>query len=429
MSRFVAIGALAAAAIAVVILLSGSSGYTINARFVDAGQLVKGGLVEVGGRSVGKIEDIQISDNGLASLRLSIKDDSITPLRRGTVARIRTVGLTGVANRFVELSPGPSTGDEIPNNGELTTAETRGIVDLDVLLDALDPPTRDRLQRIVRNGEKVFKGRTTSANVGLAYLNPALFQSAELATELVHDRAALDKLIRDGATTAHALASRDSDITQGISSTATTLSAVASQREALADTLRRAPALLNRPGGVFGGLRETLSHARPALREARPVAPKLVAVLRQLAPASRQAVPVVRKLNRLLPPLRRGLNGLPATAAKAVPALRSTVETLITLMPIVDGLRPYTPEIVNGVVSGLGARAAGYFDANGEFARIQVNLPPNVITGFGNINQGLGGFETGIKARCPGGASEPADDKSNPYIEDPNQCDPEDDVG
>jgi phospholipid/cholesterol/gamma-HCH transport system substrate-binding protein len=425
-TRLVAIAALVAGVIAVVVILSGGSSYTITAQFVDAGQLVKGGSVEVGGRTVGTIDKIALSDNGLANLTLKITDDDITPLRRGTLARIRTVGLTGVANRFVELQPGPTTGDEIPSNGVLGPAETRGIVDLDVLFDALDPTTRARLQRVIRNGAKVFKGRTQAANEGLVYLAPALFQTSQLAEELVYDRAALEHLIRDGATTVSALASRDTDITQGISSTATTLRAIASRRTELADALQRAPALLNRPGGALGGLRETLRHLRPALREARPAAPKLVEVLRQLGPASHQAVPVLKQLNTLLPPLRRGLKGLPATRDVAVPALRSTVETLITLMPIVDGLRPFTPEVVNGVVSGLGSRAAGYFDANGAFARIQFNQPPNALSGFFNSGQGLGGFETGHTFRCPGGSTDSADDKSNPYIEDPDSCNPED---
>ena len=426
-SRLVAIAALVCASVAVVVLLSGGSDYRIHARFVDAGQLVKGGLVEVGGRRVGSIDDIRISDNGQADLTLSINDGAITPLRRGTEARIRTVGLTGVANRFVELTPGPTTGAVIHSGETLTTSETQGIVDLDVLLDALDPTTRTRLQRIIRNGADVFHGRATEANAGLAYLNPALFQSAQLAQELVYDRAALQKLISDGATTVQALASRSPDITQGISSTATTLRAIASQRAALADALNRAPALLNRPGGVLGGLSKTLDQARPALREIRPVAPRLVDVLRELVPTSRQARPVLEQVDTLLAPLARGLRGLPATRAKAVPALRASVRTVIALMPIVDGLRPYTPEIVNGVLSGLGARATGYYDANGHFARIQVNQPPNAVAGLFNAPQGLGGFETHKTFRCPGGADDPADDGSNPYIEKPGSCNPEDD--
>jgi phospholipid/cholesterol/gamma-HCH transport system substrate-binding protein len=429
MSRVIAIGALAVATVAVFLLLSGGSTYRINARFVDAGQLVKGGTVQVGGRTVGTISAIQLSDDGLANVELSIDDDALTPLRRGTVARVRAVGLTGVANRFVELTPGPSTGEEIPDRGLLTTAETRGIVDLDVLFNAFDPATRGRLQRIIRNGEQVFKGRTAAANDGLQYLAPALFQSSELAEELVYDRVAIERLLRSGATTAAALASRRDDITQGITSTATTLRAIASQREQLASILDRAPALLNRPGGVLGGVRDIANRARPLLREARPVAPGLVRVLRELVPTSRQARPVLEQTRALLPPLTDGLNGLPELRATSVPALESTAQTLISLMPIVDGLRPYTPEVVNGVISGLGSRAAGYFDANGHFARIQFNQPPNAITGVFNNGEGVGGFETGQGFRCPGGAQEPAPDNSNPYIDDPDQCDPADDIG
>lgn len=422
--RYAALGALVVALIAVLLVFRGSDPYRINARFVDAGQLVEGGLVQVGSRDVGSIERIELADDGVANLVLAIDDEEITPLRRGTVARIRTVGLTGVANRFVELAPGPTTGEEIPDEGMLTTAETRGIVDLDVLFNAFDPKSRERLQGIIRNGADIFAGRTAGANEGLGYLAPALFQSKELAAELVYDRFALEQLLKTGAVTARALASRPDDISEGITSTATTLSAIASRRDELASALRNAPALLERPDGVLGGLRTIVTETRPALRELRPVAPRLVRVLAEIVPTSRQSIPVIQQARSLFPPLTEALDGLPRLQRSAVPALRSSVNTIISLMPIVDGLRPYTPEIANGVVSGLGNRAAGYFDANGHFARINLNQPPEGIAGIFNVGDGLGGFETGQGFRCPGGATEPADDGSNPYIEDPDDCDP-----
>jgi ABC-type transporter Mla subunit MlaD len=53
LARGIALGALAIAAVALAVAILGSgSSYTIHARFVDAGQLVKGNLVEVeAGRS------------------------------------------------------------------------------------------------------------------------------------------------------------------------------------------------------------------------------------------------------------------------------------------------------------------------------------------------------------------------------------------
>jgi hypothetical protein len=38
----------------------------------------------------------------------------------------------------------------------------------------------------------------------------------------------------------------------------------------------------------------------------------------------------------------------------------------------------------------------------------------------------LVGYRTGVDARCPGAAVEPAPDGSNPWIPDPSLCDPKD---
>src|SRR4051794_34183849 len=55
--------ALIAAAIAVVawLLFRGESAYTVTATFENAGQLVKGNQVEVGGRAIGTVTDIELT--------------------------------------------------------------------------------------------------------------------------------------------------------------------------------------------------------------------------------------------------------------------------------------------------------------------------------------------------------------------------------
>jgi phospholipid/cholesterol/gamma-HCH transport system substrate-binding protein len=345
---------------------------------------------------------------------------------------VRTVGLSGVANRYIELTPGPASGERIADGGVLTTAETRPIIDLDTFFNALDPQTRARLQRIIRNGSQVFAGSAEDANTAFGYLAPALAESDKLADEMSRDRFAVNKLITSGATTARALAERRTDITEGITATATTMRAIASERRALADALDRAPKLFNRADGILGGLRSTLVAIRPALREARPVAPELAGVLRRLVPVSRAARPVLEDTTAVLPALTTTLRGAPKLASVAVPALTSTTSALALSQPIIDGLLPYVPDLVGGLVNGFGGKQTGYYDANGNYGRISVQGGTATLTGGlggGALGSGLlPGYTTGHDARCPGGATEPADDGSNP-VNKTAYCDPADNLG
>ena len=54
---------MAAVAVAVVLLSNGGGGHEYTLRFQNAAQLVKGNLVQVSGRPVGDVREINLSDN------------------------------------------------------------------------------------------------------------------------------------------------------------------------------------------------------------------------------------------------------------------------------------------------------------------------------------------------------------------------------
>ena len=109
LTRGLALGALAVAAVVAVLLLTGSSKHEYTLVFQSAGQLVKDNDVQVGGRRIGRVADIKLSDKNLAEVRVQV-DEPYAPLHLGTTATIRSGSLSGVANRYISLSPGPQLG-------------------------------------------------------------------------------------------------------------------------------------------------------------------------------------------------------------------------------------------------------------------------------------------------------------------------------
>ncbi len=424
--RVAAIAAVVFALAAVVLVLTNGSTHTLNLRFIDAGQLVKGGLVEVAGRSVGSVDEITLTNHNQANVRVKIKGDDFWPLHEGTIVGIRAVGLSGVANRYVEITPGPEKGAEIPDGGTIDTTATRPIVDLDQVLTALDAPTRKQLQRLIHNGASIFDGNAQDGNDAARYLNPAVAQGHALLGELDRDTAAVGRLVSTSAAVATTLANRRTDLQGAISNSARTLEAVASERTALQDVLSRAPALLKQAGDTLDHAAATGQVLKPVLRELRPAAAPLAAVLRQLPPLGANAAPALAQLRALLPAVRTLLDGVPALDAVARPALSSTTSALQSALPIAVGLRPYAPDVVAGLFDGFTGTTGGYYDANGHYARIQLVTGTAALSGtLGALSKGQ--LQSGLTARCPGAAVEPAADGSNPFHQDKSLCNPEHD--
>ena len=415
---------LAALATVLVLTLGGSGSYVIHAQFLDAGQIVAGDEVQLGGDPVGSVDSLKITPNGLADLKLKITDPRLQPLHVGTTASIGSPGLSGVANRYVRIVPGPGDQPKIPDGGVLGPDQTHGIVDLDQLIDGLDAPTRKRFQLILRQSARVFASPADrQSNAAIEALNPALSQLTGLGRELVRDQGAVDALIRSTADVSTTLAQRRADVSGSIANTATVLGDVAGQRGALGDTLQRAPAVLGQARGVLSRTRTTLTAVDPVVRHLQPAAPPAAQLLRRVVPVARDAAPAIAAIRELLPQAHSTLVAMPELARTTVPALRSGTAAFKGLQPIVTGLRSYTPDLLGGFYEGFGGNETGYYDANGHFARIELEAGPG--SDPGGLAK-LPGYRTGLDARCPGAASEPVPDGSAPYVpaDSPDLCDP-----
>src|SRR5688500_18959193 len=119
-ARVIAIGALAAAVLLVAVtLLGGKSSQTYFMEFQTAGQLVKDDDVQVGGRRVGSIREIELTDDNQARVEIEVQEP-FAPLREGTKGVIRATSLSGVANHYIALTLAPENEKALDEGATLT---------------------------------------------------------------------------------------------------------------------------------------------------------------------------------------------------------------------------------------------------------------------------------------------------------------------
>jgi phospholipid/cholesterol/gamma-HCH transport system substrate-binding protein len=405
-------------------------------QFQNAGQLVKGNQVQVGGRPIGSVTKISLTKDGLAEIE--IKLDQLKPLHRGTTAVIRSTSLSGIANRYVSLDLGPNSEKKIPDGGLIRPDKTTAPVDLDQLFNTLDDQTRKGLQDIIKGSAAQYDGKSQEANESIRYFNPALSTSSRLLRELVRDKVVFEKFVSDSSNVVSDLAERRSDITGLVSNANSTAAAIGDENAALARSLDLLPDTLREANTTFVNLRSTLDDLDVLVNESKPATKRLAPFLRELRPLVSDARPTIRDLRRLIRAPGEG-NDLIELAQKT-PALAKltdvvfprSITALQKTQTVLEYARPYTPDLA-GWFTKFGEGANPY-DANGHYARIQpifntfqFNDTPTGGVLSPRTGTRLGGFDTGNGQRCPGGAMQPPPDGSAPYLETPDfECDRDD---
>jgi phospholipid/cholesterol/gamma-HCH transport system substrate-binding protein len=435
LARVAAVAVVVGAILVVALLLfTGGSSYTVKVQFQNAGQLVKGNQVQVGGRPIGTVSKISLTGDGQAQIEITL--DELKPLHEGTTAVIRSTSLSGIANRYVALSLGPQSAKKIDNGGYIRADRTTSPVDLDQLFNTLDAPTRKGLQNIIQGSAAQYGGKVRQANESIRYFNPALTTSSAVLRELVRDRVVFKHFVTDTANVVTDLADRRGDLTQLVGNANATAAAIGSENAALARTLDLLPTTMREANTTFVNLRATLDDLDVLVAASKPANKNLARFLRVLRPLVRDSKPTIRDLRQLVHSPGAGndltdlLNKSPKLAALTDTVFPRSVKALQKAQPVLEYARPYTPDFA-GWLTKFGQSAAPY-DANGHYARIQpifnafqfTNTPTGPVL---TPNQGsrLAGLQTGKNQRCPGGAMQPPPDGSAPYRETSNfQCDP-----
>ncbi|HEY2159677.1 MAG TPA: MlaD family protein [Solirubrobacteraceae bacterium] len=299
--RVAAVAAVAIAVVAVVVIVLGSgSSYQVHAVFQNASQIVSGDSVDVAGNQIGTVSGISLTPNGRADLTLDITNATYQPLYQGTIATIRAVSLTGIANRYVELRLPSAGAPRIPDGGTIPSYDTTSATDFDELFDTLNAPTRKALQNVFQGSAAEYQGEGQAANTAWQYLNPAVASSSMLFAELNKNTSEFTRFIVQSANLMSDISQRSSDLSGLVSNLSSTTQALARQRTALGQSIQRLPGFMALADTTFVDLRHALDDLTPLVNDSKPVAPKLEQLLVQLGPLAHDAVPTVRDLARIV---------------------------------------------------------------------------------------------------------------------------------
>ena len=428
-----------------VYLLTRPDTYTYRLDFRNAGQLVSGDLVRIGGTQAGTIQSISLTGGGLAQVTISL-DSSYGPLRQGTSAQIRSPGLASVASRYIDITPTPTFRRAMPDNAVIPASATHGIVDIDQLFNTLNANTRTGLRRLIRGFGQWYQGKSKQANLTAAYFPPALQAYTRLFNQIDGSSGSFNQFVAQTDRALGAIDAHASQLTDLIGNARVTAQALSSDNRSLSAGLERLPGAFRQGSEAFRQLRtEALPALTRLVNATRPLTGPLSHFLPKLDPVLNAAVPTFAQLRKTIETpgpnndLLDALIKLPKLAAAVKQDFPEATKALRQGTPELKFARPYIPDLVAWLVNWDEIFAT--YDANGHYARTSpvfgaFGLSPNgkQLTQVKPAKRGLsGGVSHGNVKRCPGGAIPTPPDHSAPFVERGPQanshCSPAQSVG
>ncbi len=207
------------------------------------------------GQSIGTVDDVTLTDSGQAEVTIKVDD----ALPQGTSAAIRATSLSGIANRYVSITPGPNSAAELEDGATLSGEKTTSPVDLDQLFNTLDARTRKALQDVIQGSAALYASNPEGARQTYKYFAPGLSTARRLFAELNRDSRALSQFLVQGSQALGAIAERRDDLSALTQNANEFLGAIAQRAK--------------RPGRLARGLPAGASPGEHHLRQ-RPFVPR-----------------------------------------------------------------------------------------------------------------------------------------------------------
>jgi ABC-type transporter Mla subunit MlaD len=387
--RVAAVAVLVVVAAAAAVLLATSAGgsngsYRVRAIFDDAGNIIPGENVKIGGVTVGKVGAVTATPQAKAAVVLNISNTGFKDFRADASCTVRPQALIG--EKFVDClptqprvagTPLPPALKKIPNGDEgagellLPVQNTHSPVDVDLLGDISRLPERQRLTIILNELGAGLAGRGSDLHEVIRRANPALQELDRVLQILASENKVLAKLAVDSDKALQPFAAVRGKVADFIEQANTVAQATARHRGALARNLQLFPKFLAQLGPSMERLTKLADQTTPTFEDLKVAAPGIDKAFTNLPAFSNSST--------------KFFTSLGATSKISGPALTSIQPLLGRLAKLGKEGKPFAfnaSELLTSLRSSgglerildfifLGAGAANGYDSLGHFLRAE----------------------------------------------------------
>ncbi len=312
-------------------------GYQFRIAFPEATQLAVEADVRVAGIPVGKVRAKELSPDGNATLATIEMERRFAPVAQDARAVLRQKSLLG--ETYVELTTGNRRGPQIPEGGTLDMRGVRDTVEIDEILNSLDPFTRQAFRTWQQSLAEGIRGRGQDLNDAFGSLPGFVEAGGDLTTVLDAQRGALKGVVKNTGVVFGALTRREDQLRNLIENSDTTFTAIAREREAFAETWKVFPTFLDESRATFRRMDRFSRNTEPLMRD--------------MQPAMDDLGPTLDAVGDFAPDLRRFFRHFDPLITESKKSLPATRQIFDGLRPLLGELGPFLGE-VNPILDWLG---------------------------------------------------------------------------
>jgi phospholipid/cholesterol/gamma-HCH transport system substrate-binding protein len=385
-SFLVGVALLAVVALAAYVALTAKGGppltqhIQVKAAFSDVGQLSTGDDVRQNSVRIGQVGAIDYS-NAEAIVTMDLESNETVYAD----AKAAMWDQSALGQKFVELDRGTPAAGPLGDR-VVPRAQTASAMDIDQLLDVLDPQTRAATGSAVRELGTGVAGHSKDLHAFLAAAPGLLGDVGTVSGSLASDKANLPGLLGNAQRLTGQLAGRTDQLKELLKNMTSTLDAVnVDGGTPLRDVVVALPDTLTSVRAVHDSLKQPLADTQSAMAKLGPGAKSLGSATPDLRGVLREGIDPLHKIPGVAGSADPAVTGLTKTFSDARPLIPRLDKALADLHPFLTALAPYSVDIPGLADGGAGFTNDSVYDSQGTVfgaVRILPVIAPGSVLGL-----------------------------------------------